>query len=234
MLRVAASKVGRALSLRAAATSPALTGLDLTQTRSYSAASAAAEEAAIVPPMRLYGTSGRYATALYTAGVRENALDAIATDMDMVVANMKESPDVAMYLMDPTIPKGQKASTLTAALKELKVKPQTLNFMGAMAENGRLDEIYKVAEDFKQLVRAANGQVKATVTTAMTLKPAQVDQVKKAVGSMLEPGQSLEVELNVDPSILGGLVVAIGDKRVDMSVATRVKRMHSAIKTAFS
>lgn len=51
---------------------------------------------------------------------------------------------------------------------------------------------------------------------------------------MLQPGQSLEMELKVDSSILGGLVVAIDDKRIDMSVATRVKRMHNAIKTAFS
>eukprot|EP00192_Tetraselmis_astigmatica_P019196 CAMPEP_0117663056 /NCGR_PEP_ID=MMETSP0804-20121206/8381_1 /TAXON_ID=1074897 /ORGANISM="Tetraselmis astigmatica, Strain CCMP880" /LENGTH=226 /DNA_ID=CAMNT_0005469993 /DNA_START=128 /DNA_END=808 /DNA_ORIENTATION=+ len=226
MLRLAASQARRALSQQASAACPAMA-------RSFSAA-AAEEEAVITPPVRLYGTSGRYATALYSAALRDGVLDTVATEMAQVVTELKESPDVAMYLMDPTVSKTDKAATITAALKDMKASVQTINFFGCMAENGRLGDTYKVADDFKQLVRAEKGQVKAVITTAEVLKPNQIEQVKAAVTGMLKPGQSLDMELKVDPTILGGLVVAIDDKRVDMSVATRVKRMRDAIKTAFS
>merc|ERR1711976_1065419 len=125
---------------------------------------------------------------------------------------------MATYLMDPTVPKADKAGVLTSSLKETSVSVQTANFMGALAENGRLGELYKVADDFKDLVRAHNGQVQAIVTSAIPLDADQVVQLKKALTTRLKKGQTLQLE----------------DKRIDMSVVTRVKRMSDAIRTAFS
>jgi len=192
------------------------------------------EEAPIQPPVRLFGISGRYATALFGAAVRDGVLDSVSADLDQVVQGLRDSPNAAMYLMDPTISKKDKTETITSSLADMNCSVQTVKLMGAMAENGRLGQIFKVADDFRSLVRAHKGHVQATVTSAQDLTAEQVDEIKKALSGMLKEGQRIELELKVDPEILGGLIVGIDDKRIDLSVVTRVKRMSHAIRTAFS
>mmetsp|Transcript_41143 Transcript_41143/g.73988 ORF Transcript_41143/g.73988 Transcript_41143/m.73988 type:complete len:230 (-) Transcript_41143:153-842(-) len=229
MLRVFASRAGQALAQQASA-AVTVKAAPL-MARSFAAEAAQAE---VPVPIRLHGVSGRYATALYTASVKDKVLDSVATELEAILEELKSNPSTGAYMLDPTINKVSKAKTISATLTEAKYSPTMVKLMTAMAENGRMGEVFKVGDGFKQLVRAHRGQVSAVITSAQPLKPKQVDQVKKAVGSILKPGQKLELDMNVDPKILGGLIITMDDKRIDLSVSTRVKRMTDSIRTAFA
>eukprot|EP00873_Tetraselmis_striata_P022092 jgi/Tetstr1/442356/TSEL_003188.t1 len=229
MLRAVASRAAQAVRAQHAAAATAVKGAPIAA-RSF----ASAAEAEVPVPVRLHGVSGRYATALYTACVKDGVLDGVSSEMDKILNELKTSPGTATYMLDPTINKVSKAKTVNSTLSEAKYSTTMVKLMTTMAENGRMGEVFKVADDFKQLVRAHRGQVGAMVTSAQPLKPKQVEQVKKAVGGILKPGQTLELDLTVDPNILGGLIITMDDKRIDLSVATRVKKMTDSIRTAFS
>ena len=124
---------------------------------------------------------------------------------------------------------GAKAAEVGKLMKDMGVGSITQNLMGVMAENGRLPETEKVAADFTKLMMAARGEVSATVTSAEPLQDAELADIKAAMGKFLESGQKLNFTVQVDPTIVGGLVIDIGDKHIDLSINTRIKKMEQLL-----
>mmetsp|Transcript_30402 Transcript_30402/g.97007 ORF Transcript_30402/g.97007 Transcript_30402/m.97007 type:complete len:100 (-) Transcript_30402:25-324(-) len=91
-----------------------------------------------------------------------------------------------------------------------------------MASNARLDELEKVAADFGELMKAKGGVVDATVTSAVALTAAQSKAIQKALEGTLAAGQTISLITEVDPKLLGGLQVQVGDKYMDLSVSSKI------------
>jgi hypothetical protein len=104
----------------------------------------------------------------------------------------------------------------------------TKNFLGVLAANRRLALLPAVIRDFAALNAARKGEVTATVTAAHKLTAAQ----QKALGAKLKAGIGRDVALtvNVDPSILGGLMVRVGSRLIDSSLKTRLDMLGQALK----
>merc|ERR1712094_165473 len=94
----------------------------------------------------------------------------------------------------------------------------------------RLSELENVADKYEEMLRAARGQIFAEVTVAEDLSKAQRSSLEKSLGSFLTKGQSLTMSVKTDPSILGGLVVEIGDKHVDLSIISRINKLQNEMK----
>ena len=105
----------------------------------------------------------------------------------------------------------------------------TKNFFAVMAENGRLGEVEAVIDAFASIQRAAKGEVYAEITVADELSAAQKKSLEKSLSSFVEKGSKVSVEYKVDPSILGGLVVDVGDKHINMSILARVQQLQNLI-----
>lgn len=107
----------------------------------------------------------------------------------------------------------------------------TQNFFRVIAENGRLPLTMKIIEGFEALMRAHRSEVPVTITSAQALGKEFLDKLKNVVSNrMLAADQVAKVSTRVDPKILGGVVLEVGDKTVDLSVASRVRAINNTLR----
>jgi F-type H+-transporting ATPase subunit O len=136
--------------------------------RGYAAA-AAASSASTKPPVALFGVDGTYASALYTAAVKTDSLDSTAKGLENLAATFKRDAQLKTILEAPTLSTADKQQIIAEIQKSLNVqdKSNTIkNFLEALAENNRLNQLEGVAEKFGTLMSAARGEVELTVVSA--------------------------------------------------------------------
>merc|ERR1719408_1053039 len=213
-------------SIRAAARVPVL-GRSLA-----TKAKKAAADGPVEIPVRLHGLDGRYATSLYTVAAREGAVDAVEADLVALRGALGSSKALSELVSNPSIPKNAKTEAIDALNAKSGFSDPTKNLLALLAENGRLSELENVADKYDELLRAARGQVFAQVTVAEELSKAQTASLEKSLGSFLTKGQSLTMSVKTDSSILGGLVVEIGDKHVDLSIMSRITKLQNELNKA--
>lgn len=136
--------------------------------RTYAAA-ASSSSAASKPPVALFGLDGTYASALYTAAVKSESLDSTAKGLENLAATFKRDAQLKTILDAPTLNTADKQQIIAEIQKSLNVqdKNNTIkNFLEALAENNRLNQLEGVADKFATLMSAARGEVELTVTSA--------------------------------------------------------------------
>ncbi|KAK9828770.1 hypothetical protein WJX72_002002 [[Myrmecia] bisecta] len=196
--------------------------------RGFAAPSEATAESC-APPIPVHGIAGRYASALYTAACKAGKLNAVEKDLTEIANLYSDSDLFHQFLIDPSVPKKEKLAGLDAILKKLSVSDLTQNFIGVLVENNRVSHFDRIAHTFDELLAAAKGEVRATITTAEPLSEEETEEIKSGLTGMLTQGQTLLVQQKVDPGIIGGLVIDIGDKHLDMSINSRIKKIQQLI-----
>jgi len=195
--------------------------------------SSAARNAGLVkPPIQVFGTEGRYAAALFSAASKNKALEAVEKDLNTFQATLKKDKKLAEFLANPSIKKGLKAEGLAGALTKLQMNAISKNLFTAIAENGRFNLLDSVIGSFGTIMSAHRGEVVCEVVTAKALEPAMQKEVEATIALFLKKGDKSKVGYKVDPAIIGGMVVSIGDKYADMSIATKMKKYTDIIKAA--
>ncbi|XP_064551732.1 ATP synthase subunit O, mitochondrial [Drosophila montana] len=194
--------------------------------------SSAATQQVVKPPIQLFGLEGRYATALYSAATKMNQLDKVEKDLIALQSTIKGDKKLHEQVTSPIINKKVMATALQEASTQLSFAAATSNLLGLLANNGRLKKLDTVINAFRTIMAAHRGEVVCEVVSAKPLDAGQNKQLEGALKSFLKPNQTLKITSRVDPSIIGGLIVSIGDKYVDMSIATKVKLYTDVIKTA--
>ncbi|CAI2319148.1 unnamed protein product [Caenorhabditis sp. 36 PRJEB53466] len=201
--------------------------------RGFSTSAALAKAQQLVKtPIQVHGIEGRYAAALYSAGHKQNKLDQIAADLNNVRAVYKDNKKFQEFILDPTLQAFKKKSVIEAVSNKLGLSKETGNFLGLLAENKRLNKLESVANSFESIMRAHRGELFVQVTSAEELSSSNQKALSDALSKIGKTGQKLTVKYAVKPAILGGLVVTIGDKYVDLSIASRVKKYKEALATA--
>jgi len=186
----------------------------------------------VQPPIQVFGIEGRYATALYSAATKKKALDTVEKDLKTFQATLKKDPRLADFLADPSIKKSLKADGLTGACDKLKMNELSKNLFLALAENGRFNLAESVAAAFATIMAAHRGEVVCEITTAKVLDAAMKKEVDGAIASFLVKGQKSLISYKVDATIVGGMIVSIGDKYVDMSIASKLNKYSDLINAA--
>nr|CAA67980.1 oligomycin sensitivity conferring protein precursor [Drosophila melanogaster] len=194
--------------------------------------SSAAAQATVKPPVQVFGLEGRYATALYSAASKLSQLDQVEKDLTALQATIRSDKKLREYVTSPIINKKVMATALKEASEKLRFAPATVNLLGLLADNGRLKKLDTVINAYKTIMAAHRGEVVCEVVTAKPLDASQSKQLEGALKSFLKGNESLKITSRVDPSIIGGLIVSIGDKYVNMSIATKVKLYTDVIQTA--
>ncbi|XP_051869411.1 ATP synthase subunit O, mitochondrial [Pristis pectinata] len=185
----------------------------------------------VMPPIQVYGVEGRYATALYSAASKQKKLDQVEQELQKVNSLMKD-PKFYGVLANPHIKRNVKQKTVNDVLIKQKVSPIMINFINLLAENGRLRQTPDVAVAFNKIMSAHRGEVLCSVTTAQPLDEASLTELKAALNGFLKKSETLKLETKTDPSILGGMIVSIGDKYVDMSTKTKIQKLSKLINEA--
>ncbi|XP_003970447.1 ATP synthase peripheral stalk subunit OSCP, mitochondrial [Takifugu rubripes] len=183
----------------------------------------------IKPPIQVYGVEGRYATALFSAASKQNKLDQVEQELGKVTTLIKD-PKVSSIVMNPHVKRNIKQKTFTDALTKAKLSPMIINLINVLADNGRLPLTGDVISAYSKMMSAHRGEVICSVTTAQPLDAANLAELKVALNGFLQKGETIKLETKTDPSILGGMVVSIGDKYVDMSTKTKIQKLSKLIK----
>ncbi|KAF2901058.1 hypothetical protein ILUMI_05114 [Ignelater luminosus] len=186
----------------------------------------------IKPPIQVFGIDGRYATALYSAASKQKTLESVEKDLLKFQDSIKTDAKLREFISNPTIKRLQKAEALKAVSQKAALSPQTSNLLQALAENGRLRNLDGIINAFKLIMSAHRGEVICEVTTARELDANQRKQLETVLKSFLQGKQTLHLSAKVDPSIVGGMIVSIGDRYVDMSVASKIKKYTDLISAA--
>uniref|UniRef100_A0A8C6WZK5 ATP synthase peripheral stalk subunit OSCP, mitochondrial n=1 Tax=Neogobius melanostomus TaxID=47308 RepID=A0A8C6WZK5_9GOBI len=183
----------------------------------------------VKPPITVYGIEGRYATALFSAASKQNKLDQVEKELGQVYTMIKD-PKVAGIVGNPHVKGSIKKKAFTDSLTKSKVSSITVNLINVLADNGRLTLTGDVISAFEKMMSAHRGEVLCSVTTAQPLDEASLTELKVALKGFLQKGETIKLEIKSDPSILGGMVVSIGDKYVDMSTKTKVQKLTKLIR----
>uniref|UniRef100_A0A4W4HNS6 ATP synthase peripheral stalk subunit OSCP, mitochondrial n=1 Tax=Electrophorus electricus TaxID=8005 RepID=A0A4W4HNS6_ELEEL len=181
------------------------------------------------PPIQVYGVEGRYATALFSAASKQKNLDKVEQELGRVSTLIKD-PKLSGIVMNPHVKRSIKLKTVSDALSKAKVSPITVNLINVLAENGRLTLTPDVIAAFGKMMSAHRGEVTCSVTTAQPLDAADLAELKVALSGFLAKGETIKLETKSDPSILGGMIVSVGDKYVDMSTKTKVQKFTKLIR----
>ncbi|XP_028175958.1 ATP synthase subunit O, mitochondrial [Ostrinia nubilalis] len=198
--------------------------------RSLSTSSAAAQM--VKPPVQVFGMEGRYASALYSAASKSKSLDAVEKELVSFQKSIKTDAKLKEFLINPTLKRSLKVDALKHLSTKTNLSATTGNLLGLMAENGRLGKLDTVINAFKIMMAAHRGEVTCEVITAKPLDQAQKQNLEAALKKFLKANETLQLTAKVDPSLIGGMVVSIGDKYVDMSVASKVKKYTELISAA--
>ena len=183
------------------------------------------------------GLPGRYAAALFDLaqsggtsgkGAPVKTLDATAKDLSVLKDVLAESADFRTLISSPAVSRGQAGKAIAALAQTLELTELTANFLGVLAENGRLSILGRVIRQYETMLSAYKGSTTAEVIAAHKLTATQ----KKALEAKLKArtGRTIAVDVTVDPSILGGLIVRIGSEQIDSSIKTRLARLGHQMK----
>lgn len=127
------------------------------------------------------------------------------------------------------MPAALKVELIDFALEKSKADAGVKQFILQVVESGRTSVIPEIAASFHHLIDTAAGRVQATVTTAIALAPADVAEIASSLGAALK--KKVMLTTAVDPSILGGFVVHIGNSVVDLSLKSKIDAIaHSAVQ----
>ncbi|KOB76603.1 H+ transporting ATP synthase O subunit isoform 1, partial [Operophtera brumata] len=178
--------------------------------RSLSTSSAAAQM--IKPPVQVFGLEGRYASALYSAATKNKTLDIVEKELSSFQKSIKADPKLKEFIINPTHKRDLKVDALKHFATKTNLSATTGNLFGLLAENGRLNKLDAVINAFKIMMAAHRGEVTCE--------------------KFVKGNETIHLSAKVDPALIGGMVVSIGDKYVDMSVASKVKKYTELISAA--
>ena len=172
--------------------------------------------------------AGRYAIALFGLARDNKQLEAVGASLAAIRQALTESADFRELTTSPLVGRDEAIRATAATAAALKVDPLTANFLGVLAQNRRLSQLGNVIRAFNQLSASHRGEVTAEVTSARPLDDDQVEAIKQNLRTRM--GRDIAVEMNVEPAILGGLVVKIGSQRIDGSIRTKLNALAHQMK----
>lgn len=174
--------------------------------------------------------AGRYATALFELALETNAIEAVKTELDRFDALVADSADLTRLVRSPVFSTEEQLQALSAVLERMGIRGLAANFLQLAASNRRLFAVRDMIKAFRALVARHKGEATAEVTVAEPLKGEHVDALRAALKSV--SGKDVDLDVKVDPAILGGLVVKLGSRMVDSSLRTKLNALKHAMKEA--
>ncbi len=167
--------------------------------------------------------ANRYAKALIELASQTGLEDAIQKDMGTIFETLQSNKELQNVLNSPIIKISDKKA-IVDKIFEGKVNPFTIKLFGLLAENKRMDLLQSISGQYNVLYNDKKGIVKAIVTSAVPLddnmKTKVLAKAKELVGS-----KTIILENKIDPSLIGGFVLRVGDVQVDASITTQLKKL---------
>ena len=174
--------------------------------------------------------AGRYATALFELAAQANAVDAVKADLDRFDALIGDSADLARLVRSPVYSADEQGHAMSAVLQRAGIGGLAANFLKLVTANRRLFAVPDMIKSFRALVAKHKGEATAEVTVAEKLKDEHVEALRAALKAV--SGKDVDLDIKIDPALIGGLVVKLGSRMVDTSLRTKLNAIRHAMKEA--
>ncbi len=176
------------------------------------------------------GVAGRYASALFELARDERQLDAVAETLGRFDALLKESADLRRLVRSPVFSAEEQEAAIAAILDKAGITGLGANFIRLAASNRRLFALPGMIAAFRALVQESKGIVRAEVRVAERPSDALIEEIKTSLKDIAKA--DVDIDLVVDPSLIGGLVVKMGSRMVDASLKTKLNGIRLAMRSA--
>jgi F-type H+-transporting ATPase subunit delta len=169
-----------------------------------------------------------YAKALFEAAKDLGKLDTIRDQLGEFVDALNENHEMQLFLFSPSFSSAEKIEALERAVTD--AEPEFLNFLELLLEKGRIPVIFRIQRQYNAMWDKENKRLGVTVTSAVELDP----EVTKRISDEIEEqtGNTVELTSRVDPDILGGLVVQVGNMILDTSIQNRLEKLRKSVASA--
>jgi F-type H+-transporting ATPase subunit delta len=177
------------------------------------------------------GMAGRYGNALFELARDSKAVDAVKADLERFDALIADNPDLNRMVRSPVFGADEQLRALAAILDKAGIKGLAANFLRVITTNRRLFAVRDMIRAYRVLAARQKGEVTAEVTVAEPLSDKNIGALKDALKSVTG-GKDIDLDMNIDPAIIGGLIVKVGSRMVDSSLRTKLNAIKIAMKEA--
>ena len=174
------------------------------------------------------GIASRYATAVFDIAKEGKDIKALESDVAALEAAMTESVDLRTLLTSPLYSREEQSAAITAIAKKMNLSNTTSNVLALLASKRRLFVMPQLIAVLQDMLAEERGEVTAEVTTAKKLTKAQADKLAKTLKAQV--GNDVTIKETVDESIIGGLIVKVGSKMIDTSIASKLNALQNTMK----
>lgn len=171
----------------------------------------------------------RYAQALLAVAVARGAVDALDESFRELLAVADRHPELRLFLRNPQVPPARKKELLGRLFGD-RVEPVLIQFLSLLLDKGRIGHLGDIQATFSELVERHKGLQRATVLTAVPLPDDLQEKLARRLAAMT--GRQIILEKKVDPSVLGGVCVTMGDQIIDGTLRTGLQRLREALEAA--
>jgi ATP synthase F1 delta subunit len=169
-----------------------------------------------------------YARSLFQVAREQDKLDVVRDELGQVSEILEENHDMRLFFFSPYFSTEEKREGLRSTIQG--ADPVTMNLLDVLVENHRLPVVPRIRREYERLWRDANDLLPVTVTSAVELDDAVVARIGEEIGR--QTGRKVELTRTVDPSIVGGFIVRVGNSILDSSIKNRLENLRKQIVRA--
>jgi ATP synthase F1 delta subunit len=166
-----------------------------------------------------------YSRALFEAALEKGELDEVREQLGQVADAVEESRDLQVFLFSPYFSTEEKKDGLRKAIDG--ATPEVQNFLELLAEKHRMPALFRIRRNFDKLWEQENKLLPVQVTSAVELDPQVVEHLGARIGE--QTGRKVELTSEVDPDILGGIVLRVGNSILDASIKNRLEQLRKQV-----
>ena len=174
------------------------------------------------------GIAARYAKAVFELAKEDKAVAKVEEDLDALETALADSADFRALISSPVYSRDEQAGAIAALAKKMGLSAIVSNVLALMSNKRRLYILPQLVQALRAAIAEDKGEITAEVTSAKALTKTQADKLAKALASSV--GKSVKISATVDEKLIGGLVVKMGSKMIDTSIASKLNSLQNAMK----
>jgi F-type H+-transporting ATPase subunit delta len=177
--------------------------------------------------MRSSAAARRYARALFSIAQDDGRVADVRSELASFAAVLEQSPELRRALFQPLHPAAERRAVLAGVCERLGVQPSVRNFFSFLVDQRRLVDFEGIRGEFERLADLAAGRSKASVLSAAPLSEGDRQRLARALSA--RTGEAVELEVDVDPSLIGGVIAKVGTLVFDGSLRTQLNQLRASL-----
>ena len=169
-----------------------------------------------------------YARALFEVAQEQGKLDVVREELGQITEALEENAELRLFFYSPYFSTDEKRDGLRRTVTG--ADPTTMNVLDILVENHRLPVLPRLRREYERRWREANNLLPVTVTSAVALDDAVVERIGDEIGR--QTGRNVQLSTAVDPSIVGGFIVRVGNAILDASIRNRLEHLRKQVAQA--